>query len=73
MEDLEQYLTMLKSSEVTAQKIIKKLEDDKQNIRHGLSGEAEIVYKQQCDQVIDELKKLQKKIRILYSESSTES
>ena len=73
MEDLAQYLIKLKSSDVIAQKIINILEDDKQNIQHGLSGEAEIIYKQQCDQVIEELKKIQKKIRVLYSESNSES
>ena len=70
MEDMNQYLNALQNSLVTANKIISTLKEDKQNINRGLSGEPEAVYKKQCDQVIEEIEKIRKRIRILYSESS---
>ncbi len=70
MEDLERYLNALRHSDALTRKLIDMLEEDRQNIHRGLSGEAEALYKKQCDQVTDEIKKIQKKIRVLYSESS---
>ena len=71
MEDIERYLGALTRSAALAKKILDTLEDDKENIHNGLSGEAETVYKKQCDTAAERVKKLQKQIRILYSESST--
>lgn len=70
MEDIERFLWALKQSILITKKIEDKLEEDKQNIHRGLSGEPETVYKKQCDQAIEEIKKIQKKVRVLYSESS---
>lgn len=73
MEDLLRYLALLKGSDAIAQRIINTLTEDKQNISLGMSGEAEQLYRQQCDQAIEEVKKIQKRIRVLYSESSSGS
>ena len=70
MEDIERYLGALKRSAAIAKKIEDTLEEDKRNIHRGLSGEAEEIYKKQCDKATDKLKRIQKQIRILYSESS---
>ena len=70
MEDLERYLKNLKRCDALTRKLIDTLEEDKQNIHRGLSVEPEAVYKKQCDQAIEAIKKIQKKVRILYSESS---
>ena len=70
MEDLERYLDALRQSDILIRKLIDMLEEDKKEIYRGLSGEAESLYKKQCDQVIDEIRKIQKKVRVLYSESS---
>ncbi len=70
MEDMNQYLNALQNSLVIGNKIISTLKEDKENINRGLSGEPETVYKKQCDQVIEEIEKIQKKVKILYSESS---
>ena len=70
MEDIERYLGALKRSAALAKKIEETLEEDKQNIHKGLSGESEAVYKKQCDSAIEKIKTIQKTVRILYSESS---
>lgn len=71
MEDIERYLEALRHSASIAKKIEDILLEDKQNIHRGLSGEAEGEYKHQCDEVAARIKKIEKTIRILYSESST--
>ncbi len=71
MEDSERYLKALRRSIELTKKITNLLEEDKQNIHRGLSGEAEEAYIKQCDQAIDQIKKIQKSARVLYSESST--
>lgn len=70
MEDLDQYLRLLQRADALTQKLMDTLEDDKMNIHRAMIGEAETLYKQQCDRAVDEIKKIQNKIRILYSESS---
>jgi hypothetical protein len=70
MEDMERYLDALQRSDLIAKKIIDTLEEDKQNIYRGLSGEPETVYKKHCDKAIDKMKAIRKKAKILYSESS---
>lgn len=71
MEDTERYLRALEQSAAIAKKIENKLENDKQSINRGLSGEPETVYKKYCDKVIEKVKSIKKQARILYSESST--
>jgi hypothetical protein len=70
MEDIERYLGALTRSAALVKKLSDTLEEDRENIRKGLSGEAEEVYKKQCEKAIEKTKKMQKAIRILYSESS---
>ena len=70
MEDIERFLWALKQSISITKKIEDKLEDDKQSIQRGLSGESETVYKRQCDQAIEKIKKIEKQVKVLYSESS---
>ena len=70
MEDLERYLDALRQSDILIRKLIDMLEEDKKEIHSGLSGEAEALYKKRCDQVINEIRRIQKKVRVLYSESS---
>lgn len=70
MEDIERFLRALRRSIELTKKITNVLEEDKQNIHRGLSGEAKDAYMQQCDQAIDQIKKIQKTARVLYSESS---
>jgi hypothetical protein len=70
MEDTERYLNALRHSDALTRKLLNTLEEDKQNICRGMSGEAEALYLKQTDQVIDGIKKIQRKIRLLYSESS---
>ena len=71
MEDLERYRKALNRSVSVSKKIIDTLEEDKRNVNRGLSGEPEAVYMKQCNQAIDEIRKIQKKAWVLYSESST--
>ena len=70
MENLELYLNALRHSDALTKQLLNTLEEDKQNIHKGLSGDAEALYKKQCDQVTEQLRKINKKIRVLYSESS---
>ncbi len=70
MEDLERYLAALHKSALIAGQLEKKIEEDKQNIGSGLSGEPERTYKQQCDKAIEQARKIRKMIMVLYSESS---
>lgn len=70
MQDIERYLGMLTRSAAIVKKIENTLEEDKTDIHKGLSGEAETVYKKQCDTAEEKIRKMQKQIRILYSESS---
>ena len=73
MEDLVGFLNSLKHSEAIIQKLIHMLEEDKQNISRGMSGEAEKVYKQQCDRAIEKMKNIQHEVRVLYSVYGSES
>jgi hypothetical protein len=70
MEDIEKYLGALNRSAALAKKIEETLEEDKENINKGLSGESEEVYKKQCNKAIEQIKKIRKTIMVLYSESS---
>lgn len=71
MEDPVRFLKALEHSDAIIKRILNTLEEDKQSIRKGLSGESEEVYKKKSDNAIEKIKKIQKKIRVLYSESST--
>lgn len=71
MEDIERYLGALARSAALVKKLGDTLEEDRDNIHKGLSGEAETVYKSQCEKALEKTTKMQKTIRILYSESST--
>lgn len=70
MEDLEQYMRCLQGSALLAGRLEKLLEEDKEDSRLGLSGEAEQTYRSHCDKASEKLKEIQKKAMILYSESS---
>ncbi len=70
MESIEQYLGALKRSSSILKQLDNTLDEDKQNIHRGLSGDAEEIYKKQCDKVISKIKKIEKQIQVLYSESS---
>lgn len=71
MEDQERFLSSLKRSDSIAAKLISTLEEDKQNIYRCLSDEAKAAYQNQCDKAIEEIKKIQRSIRILYSEANS--
>ena len=72
MEDIERYQLYLQNSASLARSLEKLVEDDKSDSRTGLSGEAETIYRQHCDKACDLLRKMQKRIMVLISESSTE-
>ena len=61
MEDTERYLSALRHADALTKKLLNTMEEDRQNIHRGLSGEAEALYKKQNDQATEQVRKIQKK------------
>ena len=70
MDELELFLNYLQACANLTTQLEKVIKEDKEQIHLALSGELEDLYKKQCDEALEQVKKIRKRIRILYSESS---
>ncbi len=70
MVDLERYLEFLQESVSHAEKLEKLLQEDMEDTRLGMSGEAEQLYKEYCSRASDTIKDIRGRIMVLITESS---
>ena len=70
MEDLVRYTQFLQECASLLKKLDDLLQEDREDPKLGLSGEAEQLYKKYCSRADDKLKDMRKRIMVLISESS---
>lgn len=70
MEDVERFIQLLQESASQLKRLEKLLQEDREDGKLGLSGEAELLYRSYCDRASDKLKEMRKNIAVLISESS---
>ena len=70
MEDLQHYMQFLQEGAALLKKLDSLLQEDREDPKLGLSGDAEQLYKKYCGRAADKLKDMRKRIQVLISESS---